>query len=156
MPQEAVMLVRELMTRRVEWTTPSTTLAEAARRMRDRNIGCLPVGEGDSFIGILTEKDFTARATAEGLNPTTTTVRQIMTSGVTYCDEDDSVEDALSIMRQRHIHHLPVHNSSNLVVGIVSLSDLALRGPRELYTDIAKLAFQSAASNQPNPTRLAN
>ena len=72
------MLVRELMTQTVEWTTADTTLATAARRMRDLNIGCLPVGDGDSFIGMLTEKDFTARATAEGLNPTTTTVSQIM------------------------------------------------------------------------------
>jgi CBS domain-containing protein len=150
------MLVRELMTRRVEWTTPTTTLSDAARRMRDRNIGCLPVGEGDSFIGILTEKDFTARATAEGLNPTSATVRQIMTSGVIYCDEDDSVEDALNTMRQRHIHHLPVRNGSNMVVGIVSLSDLALKGPQELYTDIARLAFQSAALSQQNTAHLAN
>ena len=150
------MLVRELMTRRVEWTTPTTTLADAARRMRDRNIGCLPVGEGNSFIGMLTEKDFTARATAEGLNPTTTVVRQIMTTGVTYCDEDDSIEDALNTMRQRHIHHLPVRNSSNMVVGIVSLSDLALKGPQELYSDVAKLAFQSAALNQQSSTQLAN
>ncbi len=74
------MLVRELMTQKVEWTTADTTLATAARRMRDLNIGCLPVGDGDSFIGMLTEKDFTSRATAEGLNPTTTTVSQIMTS----------------------------------------------------------------------------
>jgi CBS domain-containing protein len=116
--------------------------------MRDRNIGCLPVGDDTTFIGILTEKDFTARATAEGMNPTTTTVRQIMTSGVIYCQEGDSIEDALHTMQARHIHHLPVRNLSNTVVGIVSLSDLALRGPQQLYTDIAKLAFQSAAFSQ--------
>jgi CBS domain-containing protein len=150
------MLVRELMTRRVEWTTPETTLATAARRMRDLNIGCLPVGEGDSFIGILTEKDFTSRATAEGLNPTTTTVGQIMTSGVTYCSEGDAIEDALNTMRQKRIHHLPVRSQSNMVVGIVSLSDLALKGPSELYSDISKLAFQSATLNQSSSGRLAN
>ena len=125
------MIVRELMSRHVEWTTPSTTLADAARRMREGNIGCLPIGEGDTFIGILTEKDFTARATAEGLNPTTTTVNQIMTKSVIYCQEDDSIERALGTMRDRHIHHLPVRNQANAVVGIVSLSDLALRGPRQ-------------------------
>jgi CBS domain-containing protein len=153
MQQEAVMLVRELMTQQVEWTAPDTTLAAAASRMRDLNIGCLPVGEGGSFIGILTEKDFTARATAAGLDPTTTTVRQIMTSGVTYCNENESIEDALNTMRQRHIHHLPVLNQSNRIVGIVSLSDLALKAPQELYSDIAKLAFQSAALNQSGSVR---
>ena len=94
------MFVRELMTHSVEWTAPTATLANAARRMRDGNIGCLPVGAADSFIGMLTEKDLTARATAEGLNPTTTTVLQIMTHGVTYCQDDDTIEDALSTMRQ--------------------------------------------------------
>src|SRR4051794_18005499 len=118
------MLVRELMTRRVEWTTPTSTIANAARRMRDRNIGCLPVGENDTFIGMLTEKDFAVRATAEGLNPTTTTVRQVMTTGVIYCEEQDSIEDALHKMQVRHVHHLPVRDQSNKVVGIVSLSDL--------------------------------
>jgi CBS-domain-containing membrane protein len=147
------MLVRELMTQRVEWTAPDTTLATAASRMRDLNIGCLPVGEGDNFIGILTEKDFTARATAAGLDPTTTTVRQIMTSGVTYCNENESIEDALNTMRQKHIHHLPVRNRSNRIVGIVTLSDLALKAPQELYSDISKLAFQSAALNQTGSVR---
>jgi CBS domain-containing protein len=147
------MIVRELMSRRVEWTTPNTTLADAARRMRDSNIGCLPIGEGDIFIGILTEKDFTARATAEGLNPTTTTVNQIMTRSVIYCQEDDSIENVLNTMRNRHIHHLPVRDQSNAVVGIVSLSDLVLRGPQELYPYVAKEAFQSAAAlGGPIPT----
>jgi CBS domain-containing protein len=140
------MLIRDLMTRNVESTTPTTTLTEAARRMRDRNIGCLPVNDSDGFIGMLTEKDLTTRATAEGLNPTTTTVRQIMTSGITYCQETDRVEDALRTMEDKHIHHLPVRLSgSNKVVGIVSLSDLALKGPQELYSNVSRLAFQSAS-----------
>jgi CBS domain-containing protein len=142
------MIVRELMSRHVEWTTPTTSLADAARRMRDNNIGSLPIGEGDTFIGILTEKDFTARATAEGLNPTTTTVKEIMSTSVIFCQENDSIETALNIMRDRHVHHLPVRSSAKKVVGLVSLSDLALRGPQELYPYVAKEAFQSAASHQ--------
>jgi CBS domain-containing protein len=157
MQQEPVMLVRELMTRNVESTTPTTTLTDAARKMRDRNIGCLPVNDTDGFIGMLTEKDLTTRATAEGLNPTTTTVRQVMTSGITYCHDDNSIEDALRTMEDKHIHHLPVRLSgSNKVIGIVSLSDLALKGPDALYTNIAKLAFQSASQNQANTARRTN
>ena len=150
------MFVRELMTHSVEWTTPTATLADAARRMRDGNIGCLPVGAADSFIGMLTEKDLTARATAEGPNPTTTTVLQIMTHGVTYCQDDDTIEDALSTKRQRHIHHLPVRNQSNLVIGMISLSDLALKGPQLLYPDIASVIFKSAASHQTAASRATN
>jgi CBS domain-containing protein len=154
MQQEFAMLVRELMTRNVESTTPTTTLTDAARRMRDRNIGCLPVNDSDGFIGMLTEKDLTTRATAEGLNPTSTTVRQVMTHGITYCHDDDSIEDAYRTMQAKHIHHLPVRLSgSNKVVGIVSLSDLALKGPQDLYSNISRLAFQSASLNQTSTSR---
>jgi CBS domain-containing protein len=149
------MLVRELMTLNVESTTSTTTLADAARTMRDRNIGCLPVRDGAGFIGMLTEKDLTTRAIAEGMNPTTTTVLQVMTNSITYCKDDDSVEDALRTMESRHIHHLPVLNQSSNVVGIVSLSDLALRGPQELYLGVSRLAFQSAAQGSTTTTRRA-
>ena len=82
------------------------------------------------------------------MNPNTTTVRQIMTNSITYCQEDDSVEDALRTMEQKSIHHLPVRNKSNQVVGLVSLSDLALKGPQELLTDASKLAFQNTKLGQ--------
>jgi CBS domain-containing protein len=156
--QECLMLIRELMTRNIASTTPTTTLTDAARKMRDGNIGCLPVNDSGNFIGMLTEKDLTTRATAEGLNPTTTTVRQIMTTGVTYCHDTDSIEDALRTMEENHIHHLPVRLSgSNKVVGIVSLSDLALKGPQELYSNVSRLAFQSASlNNQANTARPLN
>ena len=146
------MLVRELMTRRLESTAPNTTLADAARRMRDSNIGCLPIGDGNNLIGMLTEKDFTTRATAGGMNPTTTTVSEIMTKGVIYCQDDDTVEDALDIMRTRNIHHLPVRNSSNTLVGMLSLSDLALKGPSEYHADVARLAFGNASTRQATAT----
>ena len=68
------MFVRELMTHSVEWTTPTATLADAARRMRDGNIGLFPVGAADSFIGMLTEKDLTARATPASPTVRTTTL----------------------------------------------------------------------------------
>jgi CBS domain-containing protein len=151
------MHVHELMTRNVESTTPTTTLTDAARKMRDRNIGCLPVNDNDGFIGILTEKDLTTRATAEGLNPTTTTVRQVMTKGLIYCQDNDSIEDALRTMEDNHIHHLPVRLSGSMtVVGILSLSDLALRGPQELYSNVSRLAFQSASANQASTARSVN
>jgi CBS domain-containing protein len=150
------MLVNELMTRQIEWTSSTTTLTEAARRMRDKNIGCLPVGNDSGFVGMLTEKDITTRATAEGMDPNTTTVGQIMTKGVVYCQDGDSIEDAIRTMQVRQIHHLPVRNSSNMVVGIVSLSDLALKGPSELYYGVSHLAFQSSSlANATTTTRAA-
>jgi CBS domain-containing protein len=151
------MLVRELMTRNVESTTPTATLTEAARTMRDHDIGCLPVNDSDGYIGMLTEKDLTTRATAEGLNPTTTTVRDVMTSGITYSQENDTIEHALRTMEDKHIHHLLVRlGGSNRVVGILSLSDLALKGPQELHSNISRLAFESASMNRTGTARIAD
>ena len=143
------MLVSEVMSRNVEWTTATATLAAAARQMRERNIGCLPVGEGDRFIGILTDKDFTTRATADGLDPNSATVSQIMTTRVIHCQEDDTLEDALEMMRQNRIRHLPVYGKLGNVVGILSLTDLAMKAPQELYPVIASLALQRGAAAQP-------
>ena len=58
--------------------------------------------------------------------------------------------------RQRHIHHLPVRNQSNLVIGMISLSDLALKGPQLLYPDIASVIFKTTASHQTAASRATN
>lgn len=124
---------------------------------QDAGLHCLPVHDSDGFIGMLTEKDLTTRATAEGLDPTTTTVRQVMTHGITYCHDDDAIEDAVRTMQDKHVHHLPVRLAgSNKIVGIVSLSDLALKGPQDLYTNTSRLAFQSATMNRRGTPRTAN
>jgi CBS domain-containing protein len=142
------MLVRELMTRTVQSIGPNATLVEAARRMRDHNIGCLPVGYNNDFIGIVTGRDFSTRATATAMDPTSTTVAQIMTVGINYCHDDDSIENALHKMGRTRKHHLPVRDRSEQLVGIITLSDFALKVPHELYPDVARLAFQSPALNQ--------
>jgi CBS domain-containing protein len=136
------MLVSELMTRTVRWIAPTTTLIEAARHMLNNNIGCLLVGENDAFIGIVTEKDFARRGTAQGLGPSTNSVRQIMTRGIYYCQEGDTAEDAMQLMDDRQVHHLPVRNAADQVTGIVSLSDLALKGPQSLFAGASNLAFR--------------
>jgi CBS domain-containing protein len=139
------LIVRELMTRNVHWTAPDTSLTEAARRMRDNNIGCLPVGEHDAFVGMITETDIVRRATSRGIDPNTATVGQIMTSGICCCQEDDTPEEALQMMEGKNVHHLPVLNASSQVVGILSLSDLALNGPQELLLGASRLAFRRDA-----------
>jgi CBS domain-containing protein len=150
------MIVRALMTQSVESTTSTATLTQAASSMRANNIGCLPVGDNNNFVGILTDRDLTTRATADGLNPTTTTVGQIMTRGVIYCQDDDTIEDVLQTMETNNIHHLPVRNRTKQLVGIVSLSDLALRGPKELYPTVSKLAFQSTTTATTSAAKSAN
>jgi CBS domain-containing protein len=121
------MKLNEIMTKDVEAIAPDTSLQEAASRMRSLDVGVLPVFEGDRLVGMLTDRDLAIRATAEGKDPKTTTVQEAMTADVAYCFEDQDVEEAGRIMKENQIRRLPVLNRDKLLVGIVSLGDLATR-----------------------------
>jgi CBS domain-containing protein len=114
-----------VMTRGVETVTPDTTVAEVARKMRDRDIGSLPVCDGRRLIGTVTDRDLSVRAAAEGKDPTSTHVRDVMSPDVTWVFEDEPAEMASSVMRQRQIRRLPVLDRDDRLVGMVSLGDLA-------------------------------
>lgn len=133
------MLVREAMTQHAEWIGPELSLAEVAQTMRDKGIGCLPVGADDRMVGMITDRDLACRAVADGLNPKTAKAKQVMTKGVTWCFDDDNVENAIRRMEEKKIHHMPVINHQKRLIGILSLSDLALRGPQELARNISRL-----------------
>jgi CBS domain-containing protein len=145
------MLIREAMAPDAEWITPDISLAEAALRMRDRNIGCLPVGENDRLVGIITDRDLACRAVADGLDPRTTKAREVMTKGITWCFDDESVDDAVQRMEQKQIHHMPVLDRQKRMVGILSLSDLALKGPQELFQEVSRLTSRDATRHAAMP-----
>ena len=117
--------VRDVMSRGAEVIKPDANVSEAARKMRDLDIGSLPVCDGDRLIGVLTDRDISVRATAEGKDPNATPVRQIMSPEVTWVFEDEPADKAASIMRQRQIRRLPVLDRKDKLVGIVALGDLA-------------------------------
>ena len=145
------MLIREAMTPEAEWITPDIPLNDAALRMRDKNIGCLPVGEDDRLIGMITDRDLACRAVADGLNPQTAEARDVMTKGITWCFDDESVDDAVQRMEEKQIHHMPVLNRQKRMVGILSLSDLALKGPQELFKEVSKLTSRDASRHASMP-----
>lgn len=126
------MLVKEIMSPKAEWVGPDLTLQECARKMRDLDIGCLPVGENDRLIGMITDRDLACRAVAEGRDAATTTVREVMSKGITWCFDDQEVGDAAQLMEKKHIRRLPVINRDKRMVGIVSLDDFATHCPHEL------------------------
>ncbi len=120
------MQVRDVMTKGVECVTPSTSLQEAASKMRALDVGPLPVCEGDQLVGMITDRDITVRATAEALPPRLGQVRDVMTPDVVYCFEDQDVQEAARRMKQYQIRRLVVLNWDQRLVGIVSLGDLAV------------------------------
>jgi CBS domain-containing protein len=122
------MLIRDIMTQGVECVRPDTTLQEAARRMRDLNVGPLPVcGDDDRLAGIVTDRDITVRAVAEGKDARTVRVAEIMTPQIVYCYDDQDATDAAKLMETRQIRRLVVLDRSKRLVGIVSLGDLAVK-----------------------------
>jgi CBS domain-containing protein len=123
------MKIKDVMTRSVDIVTPTTKLAQAARIMRDHDVGMLPVGEGDRLVGSLTDRDIVVRAVAQGKAPDSTDVAAAMTSEVLYCFDDQSVEEVAANMGEKQVRRLPVVDRDKKLVGIVSLGDISLGAP---------------------------
>jgi CBS domain-containing protein len=119
------MMVRDVMTRSVETVMPDTTIADVARRMRDLDVGSLPVYDGARLMGIVTDRDLSVRATAAAKDPNSTQVREVMSPELAWVFEDDSADTAAKVMRERQIRRLPVLDRSDRLVGVVALADLA-------------------------------
>jgi len=120
------MPIKAIMTREVEVVHPESTLREAAQKMATLDVGPLPVCKGDEIVGMLTDRDITVRATAEGLDPKTTRVYEVMTPEIVFVYDDEDVSDAAQLMAEQQIRRLVVMNRDKQLVGIVSLGDLAV------------------------------
>jgi CBS domain-containing protein len=121
--------IADIMTRELVSVAPHDSLREAAQRMRDADVGVLPVVDGHRLVGMLTDRDITIRAVAEDLE-LDAPVEAIMSEDVLHCYDDQSVEDVLSDMGELQTRRLPVldHETAQLV-GIVSLGDLSRFDP---------------------------
>jgi CBS domain-containing protein len=120
------MQLKELMTPHVEVIHPDASLQEAAQKMKGLDVGPLPVCTGDRLEGMLTDRDIAVRAVAEGRDPRTTKVHEVMTSEVVYAFEDQDVAEATRLMEQHQIRRVVVLNRTKQLVGIVSIGDLAV------------------------------
>jgi CBS domain-containing protein len=121
------------MTRNVEVVNGNASLKEAAAKMKKLDVGLIPVCDGDRLKGLLTDRDITIRATADGRDPSKTKVNEVMSTDIAYCLEDQAVDEAVILMEARQIRRLPILNQDKQLVGIVSLADIAVHvGDRDL------------------------
>lgn len=121
------MKVKEIMTREIDVVSPETTLRDAAERMNTLDVGVLPVCEKDQLVGVITDRDITVRATADGLDPFATQVGEVMSKdGLITCSEDEDVEAAAQMMREKQVRRLPVLDHDRRLVGILALGDVAM------------------------------
>jgi CBS domain-containing protein len=110
--------------RRLIATLPDATVRQATRLMNDHGIGGLLVTRNGLLVWIFTERDVLRRVVAEGRPPDTTPVGDVMTSDVVCCPPDAAVEEVADLMRRRRIRHVPVIDSGETLVGLVSIGDL--------------------------------
>ena len=122
--------VRDLMTSDPRTLERSATATEAARLMKDQDVGSVVITDGDQVHGILTDRDIVVRGIAEGRSPEEIQVGDICTSDLTTLSPDDSIDDAIRHLREKHIRRLPVVDGGR-AVGILSIGDLALERDQE-------------------------
>ncbi len=118
------MKLSEVMQTNLEVISADATVRDAAARMKDRDIGALPVRVGDQLAGMITDRDLIVRSIARGEDPDETRVATVMTKDTACCYADDEVDNAVRLMADRQIQRLLVLDKSEKLVGIVSLADL--------------------------------
>jgi CBS domain-containing protein len=117
--------VREVMTSHVVTLPRATTLADAARTMREQDIGDIVVSDGSEPAGLVTDRDIVVRAVAESRDPSSTTIGEILTSDLVTVRPDDTVQSAALLMRDHAVRRVLVCEDDQRLVGIVSIGDLA-------------------------------
>ena len=131
--------IRDVMTQNPECVSGDTTVADAAKLMRDKDFGGVLSMDGDEVSGFLTDRDIAVRVVAEGKDPTSTAVSEVATTDLHTLSPDDSVEDAIELVRKHNVRRVPVVEDAK-PVGIVSIGDLAVERDED-----SALADMSAA-----------
>jgi CBS domain-containing protein len=144
------MRLSEILTREVETIRPDTSVREAAQRMRSMDVGSLPVCDGRTLLGMVTDRDLAIRVLAEGRDPNATPVQDAMTPDVAYAFEDDDVQRAADIMKERQIRRLPVLDREKHLVGIVALGDIATTGRDQVSGDALEQISQPSHNARPS------
>jgi CBS domain-containing protein len=124
------MQIRRIMTSNVSTLEPNSTIGDAARIMRDLNVGSVPVCQGRKPVGIVTDRDITIRSIANG-GDSNTPVNQVMSSKLVSGSPDMSDREAARIMAEHQIRRLPIVENGELV-GMLSLGDLAVRSETDM------------------------
>ncbi len=120
--------VRDIMSRNVEVVRPDDTLQEAAKKMRSRDVGFLPVCDGERLVGALSDRDIAIGAVAQGKDPRKTKVKDLARSDVCWCFDDQDVDEAARMMKDKEVRRVMViEREGKQLVGIVSLGDLATK-----------------------------
>ena len=120
----------------VEWVEPGTTVKELAQKMRDHDVGAIPIGENDRLVGMVTDRDIVVRGCAEGADCNSLTARDIMTKGIIFCRDGEDVDDAVRIMELKQVRRLPVLDENKRMVGMLALGDVSHATSHEVTGEV--------------------
>lgn len=143
------MNVAEVMTPNVDLADPNMKVRDAAVLMRRDDVGALPVGENDRLVGMVTDRDLALRGIAGDRPSENTAVREVMSDGIFYCFDDQSLDEAGQIMAEHQVHRLPVVNRDKRLVGVVALADLARSGSEGEHAALSAMKGIAEPTGQP-------
>jgi CBS domain-containing protein len=132
------MKVKDVMHHGATCVEPSTPLREIAKRMRDADVGAIPVRANGQLVGIVTDRDIACRAVADSGDVAKMTAKDVMSRDVVCCSEDDDVEIAIDVMEAKQIRRLPVTDSHKAMIGMLSLGDISHKVSKELSAEVLR------------------
>jgi CBS domain-containing protein len=132
------MKVKKMMHRNVEWVSPDTPVRTLAKKMRQYDIGAIPVGENDRLIGMVTDRDITVRGVANGKDVSKLTARDVMTKGVIWCRDTDKAKSAARVMESKRVRRLPVIDANKRMVGMLALGDISHAASQKTAAKVTK------------------
>ena len=121
-----------------ECVSPENEIRAVAKRMRELDVGAIPVATNGALVGMVTDRDITIRCVADNESISNVKAKDVMTSGVAYCRDNQDIEDAVHIMKGKQIGRLPVLDEAMQMIGMVSLVDVSHGLPRDITGEVAK------------------
>lgn len=134
------MKVSEVMSSGVQFINKSKSVHEAAKVMKDKCIGAIPVEENDKLVGMITDRDIAIKLVAQNKSPSTCTVSECMNEGIKWCYEDEDIKEVTKQMSDFNIRRMPVMSREKKLVGIVTLGDIIFK---EESADLGARAVRS-------------
>jgi CBS domain-containing protein len=132
------MKVKDMMHKGVECLSPDTAVNKVAKRMKELDVGAIPITKDGKLVGMITDRDITIRCVAQSEDMEKVKAKDVMTQGVVYCRDNEDVEDAVRIMEGKQIRRLPVLDETMKMVGMVSLGDISHALPRDITGEVTK------------------
>lgn len=147
------MKAKDIMTKSPRCVTPDTTVREAARVMKDQNVGVLPVvksKDSTTLSGVITDRDIAIRCVADGRDSATCLVRDVMSAKVTTARAEDSVDDVMDLMGREQVRRIPIVDDRGSLVGIVAQADIVRKAKDDEKAErtVEKISRESSKHSQ--------